>query len=71
MRHHEDELNVENASHRRNNFPRQLTETIVNTINLITDTDGEWSKQIIEDYAKIDDKGPGKYLSLESIGIIR
>ncbi len=63
-----DELDAESTRHlRRNNFPRQLTETLVNTINFITDTDGEWTKQLIEEYAEIDDKGPGMIIVLFSL----
>ena len=39
-------------------FPRAMTEPIANAINFITDTDGEWTRQLIEDFAEIDDKGP-------------
>lgn len=39
-------------------FPRAMTEPIANAINFITDTDGEWTRNIIEDLDKIDDKGP-------------
>ena len=43
---------------RRQAFPRAMTEPIANAINFITDTDGEWTKQLIEDFNEIDDEGP-------------
>jgi hypothetical protein len=35
-----------------------MTEPIATAINFITDTDGEWTRNIIEDLDKIDDQGP-------------
>ena len=42
---------------RRRTFPRTLTDPLAHVIDYITDTDGEWTQQLLESYGKIDDKG--------------
>lgn len=42
---------------RTRTFPRTLTDPLAHVIDYITDTDGEWTKQMLEEYGKIDDKG--------------
>jgi hypothetical protein len=42
---------------RTRTFPRTLTDPLAHVIDYITDTDGEWTRQMLEDYGKIDDKG--------------
>jgi hypothetical protein len=42
---------------RTRTFPRTLTDPLAHVIDYITDTDGEWTRQMLEEYGKIDDKG--------------
>eukprot|EP00604_Paraphysomonas_vestita_P002665 CAMPEP_0174818608 /NCGR_PEP_ID=MMETSP1107-20130205/1393_1 /TAXON_ID=36770 /ORGANISM="Paraphysomonas vestita, Strain GFlagA" /LENGTH=307 /DNA_ID=CAMNT_0016030717 /DNA_START=45 /DNA_END=965 /DNA_ORIENTATION=+ len=56
---YEEDNNNNNSEHlmRTRTFPRTLTDPLAHVIDYITDTDGEWTKQMLEDYGKIDDKG--------------
>jgi hypothetical protein len=53
----EDEGNDREYLMRTRTFPRTLTDPLAHVIDYITDTDGEWTRQMLEDYGKIDDKG--------------
>lgn len=43
---------------RLSTFPRTITEPLAHAIEYITDTDGEWTRQLIKEYAEMDDQGP-------------
>jgi hypothetical protein len=53
----EDEGNQGETLMRTRTFPRTLTDPLAHVIDYITDTDGEWTRQMLEEYGKIDDKG--------------
>lgn len=53
----EDQSKPEENLMRRRTFPRTLTDPLAHVIDYITDTDGEWTQQLLENYGKIDDKG--------------
>jgi hypothetical protein len=53
----EDQQQPEENLMRRRTFPRTLTDPLAHVIDYITDTDGEWTQQLLENYGKIDDKG--------------